>query len=86
MIWLYLTIAVVLLLLLRKGLAADSRNPSGKMSKAQAAEILGVAQDASEETIREAHRKLMKKLHPDQGGSEYLSQQINQAKDCLLKR
>ena len=54
------------------------------MTKQQAAEVLGVAMDASPEEIRMAHKKLIQKMHPDRGGSELLAKQINQAKDILL--
>jgi hypothetical protein len=53
------------------------------MSVAQACEILGVKAAASEQEIRAAYSGLMKRLHPDVGGSEFLSKQLNAARDAL---
>lgn len=60
--------------------------PEGEMNRAQALAVLGLPDDASDEDIVTAHRKLMQKLHPDRGGSDYLAAKINQAKDFLLGR
>jgi len=57
---------------------------SGKMSREQAYEILGLKPGASEQDIIQAHRQLMQKLHPDLGGSDFLAAQINLAKKTLL--
>ncbi len=58
--------------------------PGGRLSEADARSILGVDVNANAEMIRAAHRRLMQRLHPDHGGSDYLAAQINAARRRLL--
>jgi hypothetical protein len=57
---------------------------SGTMTREEAALILGIPPRATHEQVKEAHRRLITKNHPDMGGSDYLAAKINQARDVLL--
>lgn len=68
---------------------ADGQQQSGTggrhgMGRAEALAVLGLKDDATQEEIVAAHRKLIQKMHPDRGGNDYLAAQINLAKDVLL--
>jgi hypothetical protein len=56
-----------------------------KMTKREAALILGVRESATVERIKEAHRRILLNNHPDRGGSPYMASKINEAKDLLMK-
>ena len=60
--------------------------PRGPMSQEEAYQVLGLQPGAKAEDIVHAHRTLMKRIHPDQGGTNYLAARVNEAKDTLLRQ
>lgn len=69
----------------RESRRAAATGPTAGMSIEQARAVLGLGPDADHGAVVAAHRKLIRQLHPDKGGSEFLSSQINRARDVLLK-
>lgn len=62
-------------------------SPRGsRMTPEEARAVLELGVDATDEEVSMAHRRLMKKMHPDQGGSTYLAARINEAKEVLIRR
>ena len=66
------------------GARHEGGSNTAAMSAEEALAILGLEAGASKRKIISAHRGLMKKYHPDQGGSDYLATKINEAKDVLI--
>jgi len=63
----------------------DGQRKGTAMTRAAARRLLEVPPDASAEAIRAAHRRLVARVHPDVGGSAELTQQVNAARDVLLR-
>lgn len=60
------------------------REPRSDMTREEALAVLGLAEGASEDEIKAAHRRLIRRTHPDAGGTADLAARINRAKDVLL--
>ena len=67
--------------------ASTRRDPptAAEMDKTQALAVLGLTDSATKEEVIAAHRRLMQKLHPDRGGTDYLAATLNRAKEVLLR-
>lgn len=68
------------------GCGESVRDEFEQMSREEAYQILGLQPGAGDEEIHQAWRRMMKKVHPDSGGSAFLAAKINAAKDLLLGR
>ena len=68
----------------RAGETGASGRGGGAMTREEALEILGLEENASREEIQQAYRTLMKKLHPDTGGSDWFAAKLNEAKRVLI--
>ncbi len=80
-------ILVALRLMTRPAPVGPRRQPARQeMSREEALAILGLEQGhADTQSIIEAHRRLMQKVHPDKGGSAHLARQLNEAKRVPLQ-
>jgi preprotein translocase subunit Sec63 len=86
---LLLLVAIVVVILLRAFRPTVSETPrtpaAPRRTRAEALEVLGLAEGASREDILAAYKKLIRKVHPDApGGSGYLASKLNQAKQTLV--
>lgn len=79
------SLALLLAWLDRRGTPREAARPpqSGAMTEAEAYRVLGLAPGASVEEVRNAYRRLMKRVHPDLGGSGALAEMLNAAKEIL---
>jgi hypothetical protein len=68
-----------------KSSGSRRNGPSPSLSIEEAYLVLGLSHGATREDVQAAHRNLMKRFHPDQGGSTYIAAKVNEAKDVLLK-
>ncbi len=70
---------------MQKATASNAADATESMSSEEGLKILGLELGATEAEIRDAHRRLMKGVHPDTGGSDYLAAQLNRARDKALR-
>lgn len=68
-----------------KGAGGPAGGENLPLTREEAYEVLGLPENAEEADIRAAHLRLMKKVHPDQAGSDWLAKKTNAARDLLLK-
>ena len=74
----------VLLNIFRKKQKSNQNDYNQKMSLNESYKLLGIDENASKEVIIKSRKELIRKLHPDKGGSSYLSAKVNEARDIIL--
>lgn len=62
--------------------AGDWHRPT-RMTRQEALQVFGLDERATPDDVQREYRRLMRKVHPDLGGSSYLAAKINEAKDVL---
>jgi hypothetical protein len=67
-----------------RGRPRADEEPTPRLSRGEALEVLGLEPGADEDEIRAAHKRLLRLVHPDRGGSAYLARRVYQARDALL--
>lgn len=70
----------------RRDLSDDEEPEAERMSRGEALEVLGLEPGAEEAEIRAAHKRLLRLVHPDRGGSAYLARRVYEARDTLLEQ
>lgn len=55
------------------------------MTRVKALTVLGLKDGATADEIKAAYSRLMKRVHPDQGGTDHFARQLNEARDYLLR-
>jgi hypothetical protein len=70
----------------RRELRDEEEPEAERMSRGEALEVLGLEPGADEDEIRAAHKRLLRLVHPDRGGSAYLARRIYEARDALLEQ
>ncbi|MBB3034491.1 J domain-containing protein [Alteriqipengyuania lutimaris] len=59
--------------------------PTRGQSVFRARKLLGVSSDASHAQIIEAHKRLVRQVHPDMGGTSAQVHEANAARDTLIE-
>jgi hypothetical protein len=61
-----------------------NQSRKNSMSRKEALDILGLNENATKKDIQDSYQKLMKKNHPDLGGSDWITKKLNEAREILL--
>lgn len=83
-LWVLPTVFFAIPVLSAVGFFKRKNTNTQTMALQQAYEILGLSPTASQDDVMTAHRNLVKKVHPDTGGNDFLVRQINDARDTVL--
>lgn len=67
-----------------QGSVYGGQTSAGSMTRSEAFEVLDLTEGASEDEIKAAYRDMMRRAHPDHGGSEWMATKLNEAKQVLL--